>query len=358
MKKTKDPRINAGYVSIKGFLLLFFALAAFNGFHMWIYQEFVKRGLMETSIQFAINMLIVYVTITAGLVTAVIGLIRNASWIRPMRNLGEAARKIATGDFSVRIPPFRKDGKKDFVEVMFDDFNTMVEELATIETLKNDFIANVSHEIKSPLSVIQSYAAVLQKDTLPEEERRECAKTIVEATQKLTVLVTNILKLNRLENQEIMPEAKSFDLSEQLRQCAVAFEDRWEQKNLDFEADLDEVQVCYDESMLEIVWNNLLSNAVKFTNRGGKIMLSLKVQNTPESESLAVISVTDTGIGMKKDTQKRIFDKFYQGDTSHAQEGNGLGLALVKKTVDLLGGTITVDSESGYGTTFTVCLKI
>jgi signal transduction histidine kinase len=176
---------------------------------------------------------------------------------------------------------------------------------------------------------------------------------IIEATQRLTAMVANILKLNKLENQEIMPEAKSFDLSEQLRQCAVAFEELWEQKNINFEADLDEINVCYDASMLEIVWNNLLSNAIKFTNPGGSIFVSLKAQ-----DDFAVVAVTDTGIGIDKDIQKRVFDKFYQGDTSHSREGNGLGLALVKKTIDLLGGTITLDSNSGYGTTFTVFLKI
>ncbi|MCL1813064.1 MAG: HAMP domain-containing histidine kinase [Treponema sp.] len=352
MKKSKDLRINAGYVSVKDFLLLFFAMAAFNGFHMWIYQEFLERGLMETNIQFAINMLIAYIMVTAALFLTGIAVIRHIFWNRPMRTISQAAKQIALGDFSVRIPPLRRDGKKDFIEVMFDDFNTMAEELTTIETLKNDFIANVSHEIKTPLSVIQSYATALQKESLQAEERKEYSEIIIEATQRLTAMITNILKLNKLENQEIMPKTEPFDLSEQLRRCAVAFEDLWEQKNIEFEANLDEINVCYDNNMLEIVWNNLLSNAVKFTGSGGKITLSLK-----SADDLAVVSVTDTGIGIDRDTQTHIFDKFYQGDTSHAQEGNGLGLALVKKTVDLLGGTIAVDSKSGHGTTFTVCLK-
>ncbi|MCL1814552.1 MAG: HAMP domain-containing histidine kinase [Treponema sp.] len=358
MKRNKDPRINAGYMSIKDYLIMLLTLSAINGFHMWIYQVLGQSGLMETNIRLTINLLMLYIMITAAVFLTGIAIVRHVIWNRPMRTISEAAKKITMGDFSVRISPSRRDGKKDFVEVMFDDFNIMAKELAAIETLKNDFIANVSHEIKTPLSVIQSYATALQKENLQAEERREYTATIVEATQRLTAMVANILKLNKLENQEILPKADFFELSEQLRQCAVAFEERWDQKNIDFEADLDEVNVCYDGSMLEIVWNNLLSNAVKFTNPGGKIILSLKIQNAPESESFAVISVTDTGIGMTKDTQKRIFDKFFQGDTSHAQEGNGLGLALVKKTVDLLGGTITVDSENGYGTTFSVCLKV
>jgi len=357
-RKAKDPRINKRSIAIKDFLLLFLALSAINGFHMWFYNELTKRGIFETNIQFGINVLILYVVFAAALINILISVVRYVSWSRPMRRLSEAAWKIARGDFSVRIPPLRKDGKKDYVEVMFDDFNTMAEELASIEILKNDFIANVSHEIKTPLSVIQGYAAALQNENMTAEERREYVGTILEATQKLTELVSNILKLNKLENQGIIPEGKPYNLGEQLRCCAVTFEELWEQKNIDFEADLDEINVCYDAPMLEVVWNNLISNAVKFTSPGGKITLSLNTRDGPAKDKFAQVTVTDTGIGIDKTTQKHIFDKFYQGDPSHTQEGNGLGLALVKKTIDLLGGTITVDSEAGYGTTFTVCLKM
>jgi signal transduction histidine kinase len=270
-----------------------------------------------------------------------------------MLQIGAAAKKIAKGDVSVRIAPLRKDGKKDFVEVMFDDFNTMVQELESIETLKSDFIANVSHEIKTPLSVIQGYASALQDDTLSTDERKEYAKTIVQASQKLSTLISNILKLNKLENQEIVPESSPYDLSEQLRRCAVAFEELWERKNIIFTAELDEINVPYDEDMLELVWNNLLVNAIKFTGNGGRISLTLTTHN-----DAAVVTVQDTGCGMDEETTKRIFDKFYQGDTSHSQEGNGLGLALVKKVIETLGGSITVESAIGQGSTFTVCLKV
>jgi signal transduction histidine kinase len=279
--------------------------------------------------------------------------IRRYYFERPLRHLSEGAKKIARGDFSVRIAPMRTDGKKDYTEVLFDDFNTMAAELANIETLKNDFIANVSHEIKTPLSVIQGYAAALQSDTLTAAERRDYAKTIMDATQKLSALVTNILKLNKLENQGIIPEAASFDLGEQLRRCALAFEDLWEEKGITFDADLDEIAVNYDESMLEIIWNNLLSNAVKFTKPGGLIALSLK-----KVDDHAVVTVRDNGCGMDAETAKHIFDKFYQGDTSHSGEGNGLGLAMVKKVIEITGGEIGVDSEPGQGTTFIVRLKM
>jgi signal transduction histidine kinase len=164
--------------------------------------------------------------------------------------------------------------------------------------------------------------------------------------------------LNKLENQEIIPESKVYDLSEQLRRCALAFEEFWERKNITFTPDLDEISVPYNEDMLEIVWNNLLSNAIKFTNSGGHISLTLKVQNSLAKGMYAQITVQDSGCGMDGETKKRIFDKFYQGDTAHSQKGNGLGLAIVKKVIEMQDGFITVESAIGRGSTFTVSLKI
>ena len=357
MKNKKDSRINAKYVSLKEYIFFFLMLAAFNGFHMWIYQSMYQSGFMQENTRSVINILGSYVMTMAAIATAIIGLIRHRFFIDPMRKLSDAAREITKGDFSVRLSPLRSKGKKDFIDVLFDDFNTMAEELASIETLKNDFIANVSHEIKTPLSIIQSYTIALQDKNLPENERIEYTQTILEATQKLSVLVTNILKLNKLENQEIVSHSKPFDLGEQLRRCILTFDDLLEQKNIRIEDDLDEVSVSLDEDMLEIIWNNLLLNAIKFTNPGGAILINLTKQANSNKKYVKV-SISDTGCGMDEATQKRIFDKFYQGDTSHAREGNGLGLALVKKTIDLLGGTVTVDSTPGQGSTFTVCLTI
>ena len=357
-KKEKDRRVNKSYVSIKEYAILLLALSAFNGFHMWVYQILYQNGIIQENTRFAINVLMLFVMFTAAIVVAIIGFIRDRSYFRPIRKLSEAVRRIAMGDFSVRITPRRKDGKKDLFDVMLDDFNTMAEELASTETLKSDFIANVSHELKTPLSVIQYYSKALQNELPPMDKCIEYTQTIIESTQKLSTLVTNILKLNKLENQEITSKgSKLFNLTEQLRQCALSFIDQIEQKNINFEEELDEVSVCYDQDMLEIVWNNLFSNAVKFTNSGGSINLLLKLQSDDSGKSVK-ISISDTGCGMNEETQKHIFDKFYQGDTSHSKDGNGLGLALVKKTVELLGGTVTVDSKPEHGSTFTVCLTI
>jgi signal transduction histidine kinase len=356
--KSKDPRINAGYWSLKQYFLLCFALSALTGNHMVLFLAFFNRGMIQTHTQLVINVLGGYVVVMAMIFMCIIAALRHVLWNRPMRIISEAVKQIACGNFQVHIPPLRKDGKKDFFEALFDDFNMMAEELAGIETMKHDFIANVSHEIKTPLSVIQSYAGALQSDTLAPEERKEYAEIIVESTQKLTTLVSGILKLNKLENQEILAEAEPFDLAEQLRRCAIAFEELWERKNITFDADLEEgVSVCGDERALEIVWNNLFSNAVKFTPDNGSILITLTTEKSGSQKERAAVTVKDSGPGMDSQTMKRIFDKFYQGDTSHAQEGNGLGLALARRAVELSGGSIAVESEPGKGAVFTVRLK-
>ena len=271
---------------------------------------------------------------------------------RPVKIITEATERIMQGDFSVRVAPMHGAGMEGFNQIGMA-INAMAAELAGTETLRTDFIANVSHELKTPLAVMGSYATMLQRPGITEEEKNEYAKAISEAARKLAQLITNILKLNKLENQQIFPQPKEFDLGEQLCESLLVFEDAWEAKNLEIETDIeDDVRIKSDPELLSLVWNNLISNAVKFTPDGGKIGVALK-----KEEHYVTVQVRDTGCGMKPEVGQHIFEKFYQGDTSHATQGNGLGLALVKRVVDILSGEIGVQSVYGQGSIFTVKFK-
>ena len=271
---------------------------------------------------------------------------------RPVKIITEAAEKIMQGDFSVRVAPMHGAGMEGFNQIAMA-INAMAKELSGTETLRTDFIANVSHELKTPLAVMGNYATMLQRPGITEEDRCEYAKAISEAARRLAQLITNILKLNKLENQQIFPQPQEFDLGEQLCECLLVFEDAWEAKSLEIETDMeDNVRIKSDPELLSLVWNNLISNAVKFTPDGGTIGLSLKTENDQ-----VIVQVRDTGCGMKSEVGQHIFEKFYQGDTSHATQGNGLGLALVKRVVDILSGEIGVQSIYGEGSTFTVKFK-
>ena len=272
---------------------------------------------------------------------------------RPVKQITEAAEKIMQGDFSVRIKPMRGLPDETGFNRIIDCINKMTLELSGTETLRTDFIANVSHELKTPLAVMGNYATMLQRPGITEAEKNEYAKAISEAARRLAQLITNILKLNKLENQQIFPHAEEYDLGEQLCQCLLQYEDAWESKGLNIETDIEEaVRIRSDAELLSLVWNNLISNAVKFTPEGGTVSVSLKTHG-----DWVCVSVSDTGCGMKPETGRHIFEKFYQGDTSHATQGNGLGLALVKRVVDILNGEIGVQSVYGQGSTFTVRFK-
>ena len=272
---------------------------------------------------------------------------------RPVKKILDATEKITEGDFSVRIEDSHFLYTQNEFDVIIHNLNKMAEELGSIETLRTDFISNVSHELKTPLAQMQNYATLLKAPNLSEEKRYEYANAIMTSTKRLSDLITNILRLNKLENQQIFPEFKEFNLSEQLCECLLNFENVWEEKNIEIETDIEEsVNITADPELLSLVWNNLLSNAFKFTNEGGKVSLSLKTE-----DNRILVCVTDTGCGIDRASGEHIFDKFYQGETSHSVQGNGLGLALVKRVVDIVKADISVQSEVGKGSAFTVVLR-
>ena len=267
---------------------------------------------------------------------------------RPVKRITQAAEQIMQGDLSVRIALEQNDAEQ-FGQII-DCINKMTQELSSLETLRTDFVANVSHELKTPLAVMQNYGKLLQQPDLDDETRMEYAKAVSDSARRLASMMTNILKLNRLENQQIFPQTEKYDLSEQLCQCLLQFEDVWEKENIEIETDIaEDVTVKADAELLSLVWNNLFSNAFKFTESGGTVSVSLTT-----TEHHAIVQVSDTGCGMSPEVGAHIFEKFYQGDTSHATQGNGLGLALVKRVVDILHGEITVQSVPDRGSTFTV----
>ena len=269
---------------------------------------------------------------------------------RPVRTILAATDAIASGDFSVRLEPAHPYFRRDEYDEIMENLNKMTAELAHTEMLHADFISNVSHELKTPVSVIRNYAQALGREC-DGELRKKYAAALISAADRLTALVQGVLRLNKLENQKLTPARRTFRLDEMLAEAALAFEDAIDAKGLTLECDLEEAEITSVPDYLELVWNNLLSNAVKFTEQGG-ITLSLKMR-----DGNAVVRVADTGQGISPEVGRHIFEKFYQGDTSHAGEGNGLGLALVKKVIDLLGGEIAVESEAGKGSTFTVILR-
>ena len=348
-KHDKDKRIKTSLFPFSIFVMTSIGFAVFTTGQMRLIGEYIDISKIPLADSIAIPAMWV---LAAAAFTFITAYQIDKRYQKPLEDFAQATKRVASGDFSVYMAPKHTPDKADHLDVIYMDFNKMVEELGSIETLKTDFFSNVSHEIKTPLAVIQNNAELLHREEITEAQRMEYTENILHATKRLSSLITNMLKLNKLEKQVIKPQPQEFDLCAQLCDCALQFEDMWDKKEIEFEADMeDRVTICADAGLLELVWTNLLSNAMKFTPSGGTITIT----QTSDEDSVTV-SISDTGCGMDEKTVKRIFDKFYQGDTSHATEGNGLGLALVQRILELSDGTISVKSAPGKGTTFTVML--
>lgn len=284
--------------------------------------------------------------------TIIEGIYHKLTIEKPLSLILDATEKITEGNFDVKIETNTGIRQKNEMDIIIENINQMTEELSSIETLRSDFIANVSHELKTPVSIIKNHAELMQSANITEEERQEYAKVISDTSRSLSNLIMNILRLSKLENQKILLNVETYNLSNQLISCILQFEQVWEEKDIELDTDIeDDLVISADQELMSIVWNNLLSNAFKFTDAEGKVTIIAK-----KKEDRILVSVQDTGCGMNSEVGRHIFDKFYQGDTSHSTKGNGLGLALVKKVTEMMKYDIDVESELGQGTVFTVSI--
>lgn len=297
---------------------------------------------LTTGIAFLISCTLIS-TVLAGIVYKI--------FLRPIRDMIRATSDIAKGNFKVHIEE-NFHGLTD-LGILQRSFNNMARELDGIEMFRSDFINNFSHEFKTPIVSIRGFAHQLQAGGLNEEEQREYIDIIASESDRLANMATNVLLLSKLENQQIVTDKTEFYLDEQLRACILMLEKHWDAKNIELDIDLDAVKYTFNEDMLSHMWINLFGNAIKFTPSNGKIGCTLRV-----TDEGAIVTVSDTGIGMSEEVRQHIFEKFYQGDRSHSGDGNGIGLTIVGRILVLCNGKITVDSTPGKGSTFTVTLPL
>ena len=291
------------------------------------------------------------IVVLSAICTLIDAIRRRVMVDKPVGKILEATTKIARGDFDQQIQLEDTPIRQKELDEIADKINVMARELRKAEVLNNDFVSNVSHEMKTPLAVMSSYAKWLTDDKIKEEDKRRCVEKIISSVDKLTGLVNNVLQLSKLEHQELEVENKEYYLTAQLERIIAEYEPNIADKGLELECELEEMHIISNDSLLELVWNNLLSNALKFTENG---FIKVKLGR---SGDCAVVKISDSGCGISPQDGERIFDKFYQCDRSHSVNGNGLGLAMVKQVIDIVGGKISVDSQVGVGTTFTVVLK-
>ena len=344
MKKKRTPRLWI-YFSLTVFLTLIITLSIIYSLTS-IFYDYNDGQYRESISRLYVFLLFVISVLIGTLISVFVG----RKILKPLTYMDKILRQVAKGDFSARLP------EKSIIREVSDmsaSFNTMAKELAGTETLRNDFIVNVSHEFKTPIAAIQGYATLLQDENVPKEKQNEYIEKIVDNSGRLSMLCQNILNLSKLENQQMITDKKTYRLDEQIRKAVLALEPLWSKKNIEFDINLPKQSYNNNEALVYHVWHNLIANAIKFTDENG--LISIKMTSGDNS---VIVSVADNGCGMTEDVQKHIFEKFYQGDTTRKAEGNGLGLALVKRIVDLCSGTVNVQSSPGNGATFIVELPL
>ena len=313
-----------------------------------MYISFALGILNEKNIT-GIMVLPIITLVSCILIGVVVSACSSRAVLKNVIEFIEATDKLSRGDFSARLnirkpPEFR---------ILSKNFNTMAEELGSIEVLRTDFINNFSHEFKTPIISIKGFAEILKDDDLSKEERNEYLDIIIEESKRLTSLATNVLNLSKIETQAILKEKQMFNIGEQIRQSILLLDSKFQSKNISLDINIEDCNIYANKEMLNQVWLNLLDNAIKFNNENGLVSVNMK-----KKEKEILITIIDSGIGISKEVVSKIFDKFYQEDTSHSTKGNGLGLTIVKKIIELHGGTIECESIVSKGTKFTIILPI
>ena len=340
----RDPRHSFNALLITYLLIILILSGSLTGIaYLALFFFGFLPGFLLSHVGSPIGIIVVLILV-ALLISPKVG----KSRFRPINQLVDAMSKVSQGDFSVRVEEGSTNGD---LNILAHSFNEMAQELGGIEMFRKDFINNFSHEFKTPIVSIRGFAKQLERDDLTSEQRREYTSIIVSESERLANMSSNILLLTKLENQQIVTDKTEYRLDEQLRSCLLLLEKQWSTKEINLVLNLDEVSYVGNEEMMSHIWLNLIGNAVKFSPQQGSMEISCARRN-----GAAEVVVRDHGEGMSEETQRRVFEKFYQGDSAHATEGNGLGLSLVKRIVDLCGGTISVESAQGEGTAFTVTL--
>ncbi len=294
------------------------------------------------------GMQIFFVAVPLAFGTALI-ILASVTVAKPIKRISNASKKVAEGDFSVQLTP--KGGGE--IRELTENFNGMVRGLSANEYLHKEFISNVSHEFNTPITSLKGYARLLKRRDITPAQRDEYADIIIAESERLSRLSSDMLKLSELENRGLPPERKSFSLDEQIRSVIIFLQQSWEDKNLDLDIDMEEIAFSGDEALLYQLWVNLISNAVRYTDNGGKIGVTLTADN-----SCVTAAVSDSGRGMTQEEADSVFRRFYKTDSSRSSCGTGLGLAIAKRIAELHGGDITVSSEAGKGSVFTVTLPV
>ena len=342
MKKELTPRVT---LRVKFFLICmaeFVVVVLLSELAGWLLRRWLGVTVSIPIFVWAI----LFSVVVGGAITKFI----TRSFIDPITQLGKAMKEVADGNFQVTA---QCRSRLQDVNDIYDSFNLMVKELGATETLQTDFISNVSHEFKTPINAIEGYASLLQDHQQSQAEQDAYIEKILFNTHRLSTLTGNILLLSKINNQSIHPQRTVFRLDEQVRQAIVALEQKWTEKDIDFDVELDKISYSGYESLLIHVWSNLIDNAIKFDPHGGMIALRLRQEN-----GFAVFTINDNGPGVAPEEQERVFHKFYQSDNSRVMDGNGLGLPLVKKIVEFSGGTVTLENLPEAGCRFTVRLPL